>query len=201
MTPGGPSDLEVVFGVLQSLQALGIRAAVVGSVASTLHGEARFTRDVDVLACIEATDLWPIVRCFEREFYVSSEAVAEAIAAGSCFNLIHFDTALKVDVFVAAAAQQREEIARAVDKRLADGSGRALRVACAEDVVVAKLRWFDLGGRQTQQQWRDVIGVLRARRGRDLDIELMRRTAAASNVSELLESALVEAGVVPARLL
>ena len=34
-------------------------------------------------------------------------------------------------------------------------------VASAEDVVLAKLRWYDQGGRSSERQWNDILGVLR----------------------------------------
>ena len=39
-------------------------------------------------------------------------------------------------------------------------------VVTAEDIVIAKLRWYRAGGEVSEQQWRDIIGVLRVEAGR-----------------------------------
>jgi hypothetical protein len=39
-------------------------------------------------------------------------------------------------------------------------------VASPEDIVLAKLRWYDLGGRTSERQWSDILGVLRVQRGK-----------------------------------
>ncbi|MCS7055413.1 MAG: hypothetical protein NZM18_04465 [Thermoflexales bacterium] len=62
-----------------------------------------------------------------------------------------------------------------------------------EDVILAKLEWYRLGGEVSERQWRDVLGVLKVCAG-DLDLDYPRRWAAELNVEDLLERALEGGG-------
>ena len=80
-----------------------------------------------------------------------------------------------------------------------EATALVLPLAAPEDVVAKKLAWFRAGGEQSDQRWRDVVGVLKAQRDR-LDLVRIRGLGAQLAVSDLLERALVAGGVVPADL-
>lgn len=89
--------LEPVARVLQSME---VRFYVGGSVASSFHGAARSTMDVDLVADLKAKDVDHFVSRIQDEYYVSKTAIIDAIAQLSCFNLIHLSSSFKVDIFV-----------------------------------------------------------------------------------------------------
>ena len=60
-----------------------------------------------------------------------------------------------------------------------------------EDVVLAKLEWFRLGGEVSERQWRDILGVLKTQRD-SLDIAYLQHWAKALAVADLLERTLIE---------
>ncbi len=70
--------------------------------------------------------------------------------------------------------------------------GSAVELASPEDVVIHKLRWYDMGGRVSDRQWRDVLGVLKVQ-GARLDLAYMKCAAATLGLSELLARARSEA--------
>ena len=78
------------------------------------------------------------------------------------------------------------------DSLVVEQPARDFAIASAEDVVLHELRWFRDGGEVSDRQWSDVLGVLRVQ-GDALDVEHMRRWAAALGTSDLLERALSEA--------
>ena len=119
-------------------------------------------------------------------------ALRDAIRRRSCFNIIHLETMLKIDVFVAGSdALAREELTRARGHRVSDDPPRELVLASAEDIVLQKLHWYRLGGEVSDRQWRDVLGVLAVRAG-NLDTAYLERWAGHLAVEALLDRAMAQ---------
>jgi len=66
-------------------------------------------------------------------------------------------------------------------------------IASAEDVIVNKLEWFRMGGKVSDRQWQDVLGIIKVQ-GDLLDMNYLRYWIAELDLSDLLEQALGEAG-------
>lgn len=67
-----------------------------------------------------------------------------------------------------------------------------LYLASAEDVILHKLYWFQLGDRVSERQWHDVLGVIQVQY-ETLDYHYLEQTAQNLRVGELLHRALKEA--------
>ena len=176
------------------LDRLGVAWYVGGSVASTVHGRFRATNDIDVIVDLREEHAAAIREALEADHYVDEESIRTAVRHRSSFNLVHFGTGLKIDVFVAPDSGYEASVrARRISEPFGGGRGaRHLWIASAEDTVLSKLLWYRRGGGVSDTQWRDVQGVMDLR-GRDLDLEYLRRWAPALGVSDLLERALAEA--------
>lgn len=72
-------------------------------------------------------------------------------------------------------------------------------VFTAEDVLLAKLSWFDRGGRSSERQWSDVRGIA-SLQGARLDREYLGRWASELGLLELLDAALTPAADGPSAL-
>jgi len=66
-------------------------------------------------------------------------------------------------------------------------------LAGLEDIILAKLDWFRMGGGVSDCQQQDVINVMRVQ-GERLDMVYLRKWAASLRVEHLLDRALDEAG-------
>src|SRR5207302_6140908 len=55
----------------------------------------------------------------------------------------------------------REE-ARRAQPHILEAGARSVRVASAEDAVLTKLEWFEMGGRSSARQWNDILEIGRA---------------------------------------
>lgn len=186
--------LEVTLKVTGALEALGVPYFITGSFASSLYGVVRATRDADIVADLREEHIEALVSALRDEFYADEEMIAEAIQTRSSFNLIHLDTAFKVDVFVPAPTPfAQSQMARAQRQTFALTCQASARFASVEDTILAKLIWYRLGSEASAQQWRDILGILRIRAD-DLDLGYLTYWAGETGVGELLQRALRECG-------
>lgn len=186
-------QIAVTMLVADALEALGVVYAIGGSFASALHGVMRATMDADLVAGLRPEQADPFVRALGEAFYAEPETIHDAIRQHGSFHLIHLDTLFKVDVFVARPREfDRAQLARRQLHLLSEEPECRAYVASAEDIVLAKLEWYRLGGEVSERQWRDVLGVLKVQ-GDRLDLEYMRRMAAGLGVADLVSRALEEA--------
>lgn len=189
--------LEVAALAAQHFERLGIPYVVVGSVASTVHGEPRGTLDVDFTVRMRSRDVAGLCSALAPEFHVDREAVAESVRTGLPCNAIHRATHVKLDLYVRPdEGIHAEELRRAWRVRLTGEEGSEANVASPEDTVLQKLAWFRKGGEVSDRQWRDVAGVLKTR-GPSLEREYLREWGAVLGVLDLLRRALVEVGQPP----
>jgi hypothetical protein len=184
VTPIDPFAFAARIGEI--LDSLGIPYLVGGSVASMVYGETRFTRDLDLLIDADEKAVRALAAQMEGEYYIDADAAADAVRHHSTFNAIHLESLMKVDFFVPEdRAAARAQIARG--RVMPAGEGMA-RFYAPEDIIIQKLRWFRLGGETSEQQWRDIVGVLRVK-GDELDHLYLDRAAEAFEVADLLARA------------
>jgi len=178
--------------VVDVFASLGIEYQIGGSVAATTFGHARSTLDVDVVANVRAEHATAISNALGKGYYVEPEAIVEAVKHESSFNVLSLIAFFKVDVFVVKATEyEQTAFARVIMAPLAgSGSDRLFRFATAEDVILHKLDWFVKGGRSSDRQWRDILGVVAVQRTR-LDLAYLRKWAPSLGIEDLLDSALV----------
>jgi hypothetical protein len=168
----GQELLGVLARVVGTLDRRRLPYFVTGSFAASVHGEFRATNDVDLVVQLGPEDARGVVEDLMPDFIGDGDAAAHAAGTGASFNLIHLETLLKVDVFSARGDLNTAALARAVALTLADGMP-AVRFASVEDVLVAKMRWYALGGRESAVQRRDIEGLIRLNRER-IDWEYVR---------------------------
>lgn len=74
---------------------------VVGWTVTITYGEPRFTNDIDVVLDLPIAQVSTFCNAFSKEeFYLSQEAVREAVEKQLQFNLIHPASGLKVDFMI-----------------------------------------------------------------------------------------------------
>jgi hypothetical protein len=182
--------IEVTIKVTHVLESLGIPYLIGGSLASTLYGMVRTTQDSDIVAEMRLKHLEPFVLALQDEFYMDDEMIAESIQRHSSFNMIHRESMFKVDVFIPRPRPfLQSQLVRAQNQTFLFESEISAKFASPEDIILAKLEWYRLGGEVSERQWRDVLGVLKTRAG-ELDLDYVRKWANELKVSDLLERAL-----------
>lgn len=194
MTPETlPDPIAVAVAFTGLLERLGVRYVVVGSLASSVHGEPRSTNDIDVLADFDVADVGEFVKAVTPDYYVSEPAVREAVRSGTSFNVIHLRTAVKVDVFIAGEDPFDRERIR-LGKRLEVSRERTASMVLdtAEHSILRKLEWYRRGGEVSERQWRNVLAMLRIQ-GPELNASRLDAWAGRLGVADLLQRARTEA--------
>ena len=187
------SPLEILLRVTRTIEQLPARYVVVGSWASSTRGLVRATNDVDIVADLTLAQVPQLIRESQAEFYVDEGSVRRAIERKRSFNLIHFDSSFKVDVFVPPEnGVGWQQLARRQAENISPDTTQKIYISTAEDIVLAKLLWYVEGGEVSTQQWSDILGVLKVQ-GSALNVEYLRRQAAEHGMLPLLEKAFDEA--------
>lgn len=186
----GSEVVAALTPVVEAFELLGVDYRIGGSVASSALGVPRSTLDADVVCEIEDEHVDAFVARLKADFYVDADMIRDAIRTRSSFNVIHLASMMKVDVFVKRGdAFSRESFARVVRKTLEDDpAAKSFDLTTAEDVILRKLEWYEQGGRVSDRQWKDVLGVIAVQR-EALDYAYLEQWAHVLGVDELLARA------------
>jgi len=98
-----PFDLLKI--VADVCKRLGIRYVTVGSMATIVYGEPRFTNVIDILLDLSADLIDEFCRSFpDSDYYLSRTAVETAVHNRRQFNIIQTKESLKVDCILPRAS-------------------------------------------------------------------------------------------------
>lgn len=186
-----PQDIVVLEKLTEVFDKLKIAYVIGGSLASSAYGSVRFTQDADITVEPFGPTADKLFDALEKDFYISKEAMRQALKNRSSFNVIHFATAFKIDIFVQAANEfQKQILSRSRKLRLGD-STKLVSFVSPEDIILLKLDWFRQSGSSSERQWSDVQGVL-AGQAKSLDFKYLKSWANKLGLAELLGRAISE---------
>jgi hypothetical protein len=193
-----PPDLvPILLPVVQTLEGLGVAYQIGGSLASSGWGMPRSTQDADLVADLRLAHVAPFVARLENAYYLNDETIADAIRRRGSFNLIHLDTMFKIDVFIRKPQPFEDATFQRAQRAWIDDPPTQQAVfTSAEDIVLHKLVWYQMGGGVSERQWLDVLGVLKVRAA-ELDLPYLHTWGARLGVSDLLARAMEDAGLSP----
>jgi len=191
-----PDIIVALDMVIECFEELEIAYYIGGSVASSAYGIARATMDVDLLANVEIHHVNRLVKALEKDYYIDAEMIKDAIGRSASFNLIHLSTMLKIDVFIVKdQPYDSEALTRRQPDTLDEESSRKFYLSSPEDIILNKLQWYQSSGGVSQQQWKDVLGVLKVQADK-LDLEYLKSWASKLNLSDLLNRSFDDAGMI-----
>ncbi|MGA2742535.1 MAG: hypothetical protein ABSG65_34490 [Bryobacteraceae bacterium] len=182
---------EALQALVEALGRSAIPYLIGGSMASGIHGVYRTSLDVDMVADLPPGQVARLIRELGSEFYADGAMMYDALASGRAFNLIHFASSYKFDIFpLSSDPFQQSQFSRREMRDIAlGGVTLALPVATAEDTLLMKLVWYRSGGEVSERQWNDVRGIAAVQRER-LDREYLVRWAEYLKVADLVDAAL-----------
>lgn len=188
------TDLEVVADALRRFENIGLIPLIGGSFASSAWGRPRQTHDLDLTVHVLLEHIEPLVAAFESDYMVNRselEAAVDEPKWPNGFQLLHFDSTFKIDVFQSENRDYDKLVFRRA-REVEISSGVRARYVSAEDIVLMKLRWYVLGNRISDRQWNDLVQVIEIQ-GEAFDREYLLHWAEHFGLKDLAQEALNEA--------
>ncbi len=175
--------------IAKILDQLGIPYAITGGMAVSVWGRVRHTADVDIIVELAPKNIKDLVQelmKFDKDVYVSKEAIIEALKHKGEFNFIDPNTRLKADFWIVKDYFAEEEIKRAVAK---DIQGYKVNFVCPEDLILSKLLWYKTT--ESTRQLEDIESVISIS---EVDLPYLRETAQRQDSLQLLETLIKKVG-------
>jgi len=172
------TELDVLGLVSDRLSAHGLPFMLTGSFAMAYYATPRMTRDLDLVVALSERDVDALVVAFAADFYIDADAARAAVSSERMFNLMHFESGLKVDLIVRKSSEFRQiEFARR--QAVTFGSMRTWIVSC-EDLILSKLFWALDSNSELQR--RDIQQLLAGA----VDLDYIQQWAPKLGVTSLL---------------
>ena len=186
--------LVAMIPIIEVFECLGIRYYLSGSIACSVYGLPRGAQDIDVVADIQTEHVSALVKHLQGAYTINAQTLRDAIAQRNAFSLLHLSSLVKVDVMLPRGTPFDSLVSqRARQLSLIEGY-QPIWIASPEDVVLMRLEWYRDCGATADDQWNDMLGVLKVQ-APTLDLTYLRHVAQTLNDSGLLEQALIDAGI------
>lgn len=172
------AELDVLGIVSRRLADIGVEFMLTGSFALAFYATPRMTRDIDIVIALREQDVDRLAAAFSADFYVDAASARAAVEQETLFNLLHFDSGIKVDFIVRKNDEYRQlEFSR---RKSIDLPGFGTWIVSHEYLILSKLVWAR--DTESELQRRDVRALLDG----PVDIEYLERWATRLGVQELL---------------
>lgn len=190
-----PDMLYALQPVINAFDKLSIPYCIGGSVASSLYGIARTTLDIDIVADLQLQHIPLLIKELGKSYYIEESMIRNAINNSSSFNLIHFETSMKIDIFILKNIPYDEESFKRRIKDILDESiNREFFFTSPEDIIINKLQWYEMGEKISERQWLDVLGVIKVQ-GESLDKNYLQLWSKKLEIFDLLTKAFADSGI------
>ncbi|MDD5010721.1 MAG: hypothetical protein PHQ00_01205 [Phycisphaerae bacterium] len=185
---------EVIKTLTDILDELEIKYAIGGSIASSIYGTPRFTQDADITVQSFLPVAEQLYEMLKDSFYVSKEAMQQAINSQGSFNIIHLETAFKIDIFTAGSEFEKLVLTRSKKNKIEESIDKSFSLVSSEDIILLKLKWYKQSDCVSDRQWSDILGVLSVQKG-SLDFNYLKNWAIKLGLNELLQKAVSESNL------
>jgi len=180
-------QVELLLYAVRTFEQIKIPYALVGSFASGIWGETRFTQDIDFVIDLQHDQIEPLCAAFPADtFYVSRSAVEEAVLLRRPCNVIHPTSGNKIDLMVLGDTPwARAQIDRRRNVELSPNCIAC--VAAPEDVILGKLIYYHEGG--SEKHLRDITGILKIS-GDSVDRDYIHRFVNQLDIADIWQAVL-----------
>lgn len=131
--------IRIFHDFTERIERLGIKYMLTGSMAMFHYAVYRMTANVDVVVALQSRHAQMLIDSLEPTYYVPHNSMRRAIESERMFNVLHTETAFKVDCVIRKSTPfQKEAFER---RHLVDFYGKDSYIITAEDLVLSKLVW------------------------------------------------------------
>ena len=177
----------------QIFESINIDYYVNRGVASSIHGEPRSTRDLDLVIEVKPNQIDLLVKTLEASGYYCPAGAVENLqrGLGNMLNITHTETIANADIYIKdnspySISQMNRKILIDVEEI------PVFWIASAEDIILQKLRWGK--GSKSEKQWRDVLGIIKLQ-SENLDYGYLTEWAENLDLVADLSEVLTQAGI------
>lgn len=174
--------VKIVHDFAERIEPLGIEYMLTGSLAMMQYGVYRMTADIDVVIELKREDANRIIDAFEPDYYVPHDRVRDAIARKFMFNVIHQETAFKIDLVIKKTTEFQQNAFERRHKK--DFYGKEIYIITLEDLIISKLNWAK--NTLSEKQFTDVENLLQ----NEYDVDYVKTWTDKLGVSHLYEKCL-----------
>lgn len=148
--------VKIIHDFAERIEPLGIEYMLTGSLAMMQYSVYRMTADIDIVIELKNEDANRIINAFEPDYYVPHNRVRDAISRKFMFNVIHQETAFKIDLVIKKSTEFQ---INAFDRRnKVDFFGKEIYIITLEDLIISKLNWAKQSF--SEKQFTDVENLL-----------------------------------------
>ena len=108
--------------------------------------------------------------------------------------IIYWASNMKIDMFIPKPRLLDQDEHQHIHYLSLQTGDRPFSVSSPESMILRTLEWDEMGGRVSNRQWRDLLGILQ-KKADSLDLACLDRWANVLKVHDLLTQALQEAGL------
>lgn len=176
--------VKIVHDFVDRVEPLGIEYMLTGSLAMMQYGYYRMTADIDIVIELKYEDANRIINAFEPDYYVPHGSVRDAIARKRMFNVIHQETAFKIDLVIKKTSEFQQNAFE--QRQKIDFYGKEIYIITLEDLIISKLSWAK--DSLSEKQFSDVQNLLQ----NEYDVEYVSDWTNKLRISHLYAKCLKE---------
>ncbi|CAN5505936.1 hypothetical protein BH10ACI1_BH10ACI1_04280 [soil metagenome] len=147
---------KVLHDFVGRIEPLGIKYMLTGSMAMMRYASFRQTADIDIILEFNSDDKDKFIKALEPDYYIPPAAVSRGFETKRMFNVIHIETAFKVDCVPKKSSGFQQS---AFDRReKTDYYGGEIWIISKEDLILSKLWWSK--DTNSEMQFKDIRSIM-----------------------------------------
>lgn len=149
---------RVLHDFVGRIEPLGIKYMLTGSMAMMRYAGFRQTADIDVVLEFDFGDKDKFINSLEPDYYVPHTAVGLGFESKRMFNVIHIETAFKIDCVPKKTGDFQQSVFERRERT--DYYGGEIWIISKEDLILSKLWWAK--DTNSEMQLRDIKSIMQS---------------------------------------